>query len=412
MRDFRDAKLMAQTLRDSLTTKSIAISHSESLELVSRMLGVPDWNTLSAVLKANRGRDTTTRMPTPAIQAVTARCPALPLRDLVPFPGATYPLFVGRAKSVNALNDAFAKQSDVVIAIQRQSAVDEPALADLREIGVRAELVELTPLPDGTLKLQVRIGRRVLVRAFSNDSSAFEADVSDIGEPAAADAPDLVLRAVTRFERYAAIRNIRLPESWPPFDQSRNPGAVADMIATHLLLPITHKYELLAILDPIRRLEGVEALLDLTARPVSAALRMTRLRAIAHARERRHRHATLEHLLLALIEDDSAAAVLRSCRANLEELRAKATAYLDAELGHITAEDGEIAQPTAAFLRVNDRAALAAQEVGYPVITGANTLLAIFPETRSPAARLLAEHGVTLVRSAKAVADGVGKEEG
>ncbi|MGJ4925698.1 LON peptidase substrate-binding domain-containing protein [Bradyrhizobium sp. HKCCYLS2038] len=408
MRDFRDAKVMAQTLRDSLNTKSITISHSHSLELVSRMFGVADWNTLSALIKSGEGTKLTRP---PVIQADIQRRPAIPVRDFVPFPGATHPLFVGRAKTVNALNDAFARQSDVVITLQRQRAVDEPSLADLHQIGLRADLVELTPLPDGTLKVQVRIGRRVLVRAFSSDTSAFEAEVSDISEDSAADAPDLVLRAVTRFERYAAIRNIRMPEGWPPFGEGRHPGRVADIIAALVLLPLTHKYELLAVLDPVKRLELVESLLDVTARPVSSGLQATRQRAIAHARDRHHRHATLEHLLLALIEDDSAAAVMRSCRASLRQLRTKTEAFVDTELAHLSTEDSDIAQPTDAFRRVNDRAALAAQEVGYPLITGANTLLALFPETRSPAARLLSEHGVTMVRAAKAVADGVGKEE-
>jgi ATP-dependent Lon protease len=409
MRDFRDAKVMAQTLRDSLNTKSITISHSQSLELVSRMFGVADWNTLSALIKHNDAAAT----PRPAaIHTVTTRCPAIPLRDLVPFPGATYPLFVGRAKTMNALDDAFTRQSDLVIALQKHSAVDDPGLADLHEIGLRAELIEFSPLPDGTLKVQVRINRRVLIRAFGSDTGAFEAEISDMDEASAPDAPDLILRAVARFERYAAIRNIRLPERWPPFGQDRHPGAVADIIAAQVRLPLGHKYQLLAVLDPIKRLELVEALLDLTARPVSAALRTTRQRAIAHARDRRHRYATLEHLLLALLEDNSAAAVISGCRASLKQLRTKTTAYVDTELAHLSAEDGEIAQPTAAFLRVNDHAALSAQEAGSPVITGAHTLLAIFPETRSPAARLLAEHGVTMVRAAKAVADGVGREEG
>ncbi|MGJ4950175.1 LON peptidase substrate-binding domain-containing protein [Bradyrhizobium sp. HKCCYLS20291] len=408
MRDFRDAKVMAQTLRESLTTKSITISHSHSLELVSRMFGVADWNTLSALIKSGDGAKLT---PPPVIHPDIQRRPALPLRDFVPFPGGTQSLFVGRAKTVNALNDAFARQSDVVIVLQRQHAVDEPSLADLQEIGLRADLIELTPLPDGTLKVQVRIGRRVMIRAFSSDTSAFEAEVSDISEDRAADAPDLILRAVTRFERYAAIRNIRMPEGWPPFGEGRHPGRVADMIAALVLLPLAHKYELLAVLDPVKRLELVEALLDVTTRPVSSALQATRQRAIAHARDRQHRHATLEHLLLALIDDDSAAAVMRSCRASLKQLRTKTEAFVDTELAHLATEDGDIAQPTDAFRRVNDRAALAAQEVGYPLITGANTLLALFPETRSPAARLLAEHGVTMVRAAKAVADGVGKEE-
>ncbi|CCE02124.1 LON peptidase substrate-binding domain-containing protein [Bradyrhizobium sp. STM 3809] len=408
MRDFRDAKAMAQTLRDSLGTRSITISHSLSLELVSRMFGVADWNTLSALIK---GSDGAKPSPAPIVQAATLRRPAIPLRDLVPFPGATHPLFVGRARTVNALNDAFAQQTDVVIALQKQRAVDEPGFADLHEIGLRADLIELTPLPDGTLKVQVRIGRRVVIRAFSHDGSAYQAEVSDIAEDGATDAPDLILRAVTRFERYAAIRNIRLSESWPPFGEGRQPGTVADTIAAQVLLPLAHKYELLAVLDPVKRLELVEALLDVTSRPLSSALQATRQRAIAHARDRRHRHATLEHLLLALIDDDSAAAVIKSCRASLKQLRTQTLAYVDTDLAHLAAEDGDIAQPSPAFLRVSDRAALAAQEVGYPVVTGANMLLAMFPETRSPAARLLAEHGVTMVRAAKAVADGIGKEE-
>src|SRR5216683_609098 len=113
MRDFRDAKTMAQTLRESLTTKAINISHSESLELVSKMLGVADWNTLSALLQTDR-RDTAT----PVTKRVTeaASYPAIPLRDLVPFPTATFPLFVGREKTVHALNLAFERQREVVLA--------------------------------------------------------------------------------------------------------------------------------------------------------------------------------------------------------------------------------------------------------------------------------------------------------
>jgi ATP-dependent Lon protease len=88
MRDFRDAKAMAQTLRESLTTKDVTISHSESLELVSKMLGVADWNTLSALLHAER-RDTAA--PITKLKTTTTLYPAVPLRDLVPFPNATYP---------------------------------------------------------------------------------------------------------------------------------------------------------------------------------------------------------------------------------------------------------------------------------------------------------------------------------
>ena len=93
MRDFRDAKTMAQTLRESLTTKSVTISHSESLELVSRMFGLADWNTLSAMLQSTR-RDATT--PAGKRPREATSYPAIPLRDFIPFPSVNFAIYVGR----------------------------------------------------------------------------------------------------------------------------------------------------------------------------------------------------------------------------------------------------------------------------------------------------------------------------
>ena len=93
MRDFRDAKAMAQTLRESLTTKSVTISHSESLELVSRMFGLADWNTLSAMLQSTR-RDATT--PAGKRPREATSYPAIPLRDFIPFPSVNFAIYVGR----------------------------------------------------------------------------------------------------------------------------------------------------------------------------------------------------------------------------------------------------------------------------------------------------------------------------
>src|SRR5258705_60919 len=101
MRDFRDAKAMAQTLRQSLTAKSVTVSRSESLELVSKMLGAADWNTLSALIRSGRRE----AAPAEAVRPEQpGRYPAIPLRDLVPFPAATYPIFIGRQKTVRALD--------------------------------------------------------------------------------------------------------------------------------------------------------------------------------------------------------------------------------------------------------------------------------------------------------------------
>ena len=149
MRDFRDAKAMAQTLRQSLTQKSVAISHSESLELVSRMLGTADWNTLSALIQSGRREAATAEVVRPEHPG---RYPAIPLRDLVPFPTATYPIFVGRQKTMQALDHAFERQREVVIAVQKDSAVDDPQTDDFHEIGVLGRLLELARLDDGTIE--------------------------------------------------------------------------------------------------------------------------------------------------------------------------------------------------------------------------------------------------------------------
>jgi ATP-dependent Lon protease len=259
MRDFRDAKAMAQTLRESLTTKAITISHGESLELVSKMLGVSDRNTLSALLQADR-RDT--EIPIANSQTAVRSYPALPLRDLVPFPTATYPLFVGREKSMHALNQAFERQREVVLAIQKDGAVGDPGFDDVYEVGVLARLLEISRLPDGKLRVQAQAHRRVVIRRFVGETGAFQADVADVSEGPIPDAPELIQKAVGRFESYTAARQIRTRQTWPPLDQIRDPGRVADVIAAYMTLPIRDKQDLLATLDPVARLERVDALME------------------------------------------------------------------------------------------------------------------------------------------------------
>jgi len=402
MRDFRDAKAMAQTLRESLTTKAVTISHSESLELVSRMFGVADWNTLSALLHAER-RDTVA--PIARLKTTTTLYPAVPLRDLVPFPNATYPLFVGRENTVQALNQAFEGGREVVLAIQRQAAVDDPRFSDVYEIGILAQLLELVPLDDGTFRVLTRALRRVALSSFAAESVAYQAEVADVSEGVARDARDLIRRIYQRFQDYTAAHGILVPDIWLFFDQTRDAGQVADIVATRMKLPVRDKYELLATLDPVKRLERIEALLDMSARPVSANYAATKRQALEHADRRRHQYATLEHFLLALIDDADASAVMRACDADLGGLRQGLVQYLDNELKHTVTEVGS-AEPTPAFKRVDERAAFHAQEVGYATVTGANALVTLFGETRSPAARLLAEHGVSRGRADKAIARG------
>ncbi|MBR0851416.1 LON peptidase substrate-binding domain-containing protein [Bradyrhizobium diazoefficiens] len=407
MRDFRDAKSMAQTLRESLTTKAVTISHSESLELVSRMLGVADWNTLSAMLHAERRE---VAAPVVKLKNSTAIYPAMPIRDFVPFPDASFPLFVGREKTVLALNHAFEGGREMVCAIQREAGVDEPQFADVYEIGVLVQLLELERLNDGSIRVLTRALRRVALRSFATVAEGYRSDAAELPELPPAEAPDLVRTAIRRFEDYAAAHGLFVPDVWLYFDRASDLGRIADTMAVRLKVPIKDRYELLATLDPVKRLEKIVSRLDLTSRPFAPAYDATRRRALALADQRRHKFATLEHLLLALTEDVDAAPVIQACDADLGLIRRSLTDYLDKELAHIVIETGT-AVPTAAFQRVDRRAALHAEEVGYPAATGANALVALFPETRAPAARLLAEQGVSRWRVDKALARNAGKQE-
>ena len=133
-------------------------------------------------------------------------------------------------------------------------------------------------------------------------------------------------------------------------------------------------------------------------------------RALDYANQRSHQYATLEHLLLALIDDADASAVMQACDADLGTLRASLLSYLDKDLKRLVIPIGINAIQTDAFLRVTRRAERHAQELGQLAVTGANALMGIFPETRSPAAHLLGEQGVSQERAADFIAHDIGKE--
>ena len=129
--------------------------------------------------------------------------------------------------------------------------------------------------------------------------------------------------------------------------------------------------------------------------PLSSALAVTLHRAFGFASQRKHEYATLEHLLLALIDDTDALAVLRVCSADLGALAEKLVGYLDNELKTLVIGNGADSKPTAAFQRVVQRAELRRKELGRSMVTCVYILEAITSETQSLAARLLGEQGMT-----------------
>ncbi|MFN9926466.1 MAG: ATP-dependent Clp protease ATP-binding subunit ClpA, partial [Phenylobacterium sp.] len=144
------------------------------------------------------------------------------------------------------------------------------------------------------------------------------------------------------------------------------------------------------------------------SRPLEESLH----RAVAYANQRKHEYATLEHLLLSLIDDEDAAGVMKACEVELPALRTTLTNYVDNELKSLVVDDGEDAKPTAGFQRVIQRAVIHVQSSGRNDVTGANVLVAIFSERESHAAYFLQEQDMTRYDAVNYIAHGIAKKAG
>src|SRR5271167_4481297 len=144
----------------------------------------------------------------------------------------------------------------------------------------------------------------------------------------------------------------------------------------------------------------------------SRSLEQSLHRALALANERHHEYATLEHLLLALIEDQDAAAVMRACNVDLDKLRRSLVAYLESELDNLVTDGAEDSKPTAGFQRVIQRAVIHVQSSGREEVTGANVLVAIFAERESHAAYFLQEQEMTRYDAVNYISHGIAKRPG
>src|SRR5665213_1168828 len=144
----------------------------------------------------------------------------------------------------------------------------------------------------------------------------------------------------------------------------------------------------------------------------SRSLEQSLHRALALANERHHEYATLEHLLLALIDDQDASAVMRACNVDLEKLKRSLTAYLESELENLITDGAEDSKPTAGFQRVIQRAVIHVQSSGREEVTGANVLVAIFAERESHAAYFLQEQDMTRYDAVNYISHGIAKRPG
>ncbi len=188
----------------------------------------------------------------------------LPLRDIVVFPHMIVPLFVGREKSVKALETVMHNDKQILLVTQKSPSEDDPGPEDLYEIGTIGTILQLLKLPDGTVKVLVEGGARVKIDSYDNDGEYLKADISEIIDSApVSDELEALSRAVTtHFEQYVKLNKKIPPEVIVSVNQIEEPSKMADTIASHLALKIEQKQELLEISSTAERLEKIYSFME------------------------------------------------------------------------------------------------------------------------------------------------------
>lgn len=190
--------------------------------------------------------------------------PVLPLRDIVVFPHMIVPLFVGREKSVRALEEVMADDKQILLSSQVDPAEDEPQTDGIYENGVLANVLQLLKLPDGTVKVLVEGHARVKITDFLENDNYFEARAEYLNEiPGDATTIEALVRTVgDEFERYAKVRKNIPEEALSAVGETTEPAKLADLVAGHLGIEVDRKQELLETLSVSERLEKVYGLMQ------------------------------------------------------------------------------------------------------------------------------------------------------
>ena len=190
--------------------------------------------------------------------------PVLPLRDIVVFPHMIVPLFVGREKSVRALEDVMADDKQILLSSQIDPGVDDPAVEGIYKSGVLANVLQLLKLPDGTVKVLVEGRSRVRITEFLKNDKFFEARAELLTEiPGDDETIEALVRTVAaEFERYSKIKKNIPEEALAAVTEATEPAKLADLVAGHLGIEVKQKQELLETLSVADRLEKVYGLMQ------------------------------------------------------------------------------------------------------------------------------------------------------
>ncbi|MFB1486748.1 MULTISPECIES: endopeptidase La [unclassified Thiocapsa] len=191
--------------------------------------------------------------------------PVLPLRDVVVYPHMVIPLFVGRDKSIRALDAAMASDKQILLIAQKSADVDDPGVKDLHEIGTLANILQLLKLPDGTVKVLVEGNQRARIDRFLTTESSFSANIEPMDETLDVDEREqevLMRSAVTLFDQYVKLNKKVPPEVLTSLSSIDEAGRLADTMAAHMSLKLDEKQRVLEMIDIQARLEHLMGLME------------------------------------------------------------------------------------------------------------------------------------------------------
>jgi ATP-dependent Lon protease len=196
---------------------------------------------------------------------VVQEVPVLPLRDVVVYPHMVIPLFVGREKSIKALDSAMANDKQILLIAQKSADVDDPAVKDLHTMGTLANILQLLKLPDGTVKVLVEGNQRARIESFVTTDESFSAQIQPLDDLLDADEREqevLMRSAVTLFDQYVKLNKKVPPEVLTSLSSIDEAGRLADTMAAHMSLKLDEKQRVLEMVDVQARLEHLMGLME------------------------------------------------------------------------------------------------------------------------------------------------------
>lgn len=190
--------------------------------------------------------------------------PLLPLRDIVVFPHMVVPLFVGRERSIAALEESVAKEKDILLVAQINAKTNDPRQEDIYNVGTLASIIQLLRLPDGTVKVLVEGKKRAMVRQYIPNENFFlvEAEALDENEAMTIEIEAMMRGVKNAFENYVKLNKRIPPEMLASVSQIEDPSRLSDTIVAHLTLKLPDKQKILEVASPSQRLEKLYSMIQ------------------------------------------------------------------------------------------------------------------------------------------------------